>query len=467
MICSSLNRRFIGESPLIEILAHLGLLLWGWLTGICVVLTAVFFGINITSPEFQTAARHTLMTKLLDREPILIGLSCFLLASASLLAVIWSHSETITFIPDSAINLQIHKLKKGKAALLGISTVEKPVTKRCLNGSYAIRFSAEGFDSQERFVDVRGSGFGLNERRMVIDLPLCPTFSLHTFHSYPEDVYGEPSEGPHYPAELKDAFAATVAFTIASSSPTPIRIQDVFIQVVIADPLKQSTFPISEGGGNGVTPVIGWVALRPHPGLYPILSNNKRNVGKDTDPADFYVRAFCHSGVKFKVGVELNWMDLRHQNRIERFTFVENYELNLPEMVEWQDLAAKAKQLRMFFSVVDVYFLYLRFQRVQSISNFSVLASTSDDFKKDEVAKYKEAICISDNHVDELAKAIRGHKDVTSRNPVRHFIIVDDTTLLLQASDDPRVADIITDKELISSLIQIYDQIAQRYASIP
>ncbi len=302
-----------------------------------------------------------------------------------------------------------------------------------------------------------------------------PALELYGFYYYPEDAFGEPKTGPFYPQSLREAIATTLAFTIASSSLGPIRIQNVFIRVLETDTFKQATFPAYDRGGNGITPVVGWVELKPAPGSYQVMSNVKWNVGKGLNPADFHIRTFCRNGSKFKLAIEVEWMNLEDQRQSHRHTFTKELTVGLPELMEWKGIVRKAKRVRALVSLQDASLLLKDFVEMgvkAELNILSPLAENGDPVDFAPVGKAnlsdvwnKSVTAIPSDEMRLLTSLVGTYEGNNEEGNTRNFIVADESIAIIENENRNELAEVIEDKERLRTLIEAFDNAARRFAS--
>jgi hypothetical protein len=300
---------------------------------------------------------------------------------------------------------------------------------------------------------------------------LEPRFALHEFHTYSDDIYGLPREGPLFPEDLRDAIALTAAFTIASSSPKSIRIQSISFRVIEHTPFELFTFPAYERGGNGISPVVGWTELKPEVGNYPLRTNVKWNVGKGLNPVDFHIRAFSKTGNTFKIAVEIVWMDLDEQEELHRFTFPEEYTVEMPKLTKWEDVVRKAKALRIFSN--DAYFILNDLRNMQVTAHPTTIIPVSEEYE-DSInglivsegihdALKGTTVWVPDSDLEELKSLVGIYKHSVEEGQPRDFIIADENLLLIENEERDELSKGIRDKEFIGRTIAVFDDLVRRF----
>ncbi len=302
-----------------------------------------------------------------------------------------------------------------------------------------------------------------------------PTLALHNFYYYPEDVFGEPRTGPFYPKALRKAIATTIAFTIACSSSQPIRLQNVYIRVLEATPLRQATFPAYERGGNGITPVLGWTELEPNPNPYQIMTNVKWNVGKGLDPADFHIRAFCRAGSEFKICVEVEWMDLSDQKQTHRYTFADELMVAMPELVQWKKVVTQAKKLRILVSSQDALFLLEDLQSMKVEADTTILAPMSEDPDQTDFAPrepdelrnmWNQSVVLTpESETRRLTDLVGTYGTSIEEGATRNFIIADNDLMMIENADRDELAEIVEDGSHINKVIDAFDDLVRRFSA--
>ena len=300
-----------------------------------------------------------------------------------------------------------------------------------------------------------------------------PFLTLHDFHYYPEDAYGEPQKGPFYPKALRDSIETTLAFSVASSSLQPVYIQNVFVQILEATAFRQATFPVYERGGNGITPVIGWAELKATLGSYRVMTDVKRTVGKGLPPADFHIRAFCRDGQKFVIAIEVEWMNLNDQTRSYRHVFPKELTVEMPQVIDWEEVVRASGELKVFMSSWDAMFFLEDFQRVVPNAKLTILLPISKESDLPNVGTmaseetrrlWSESIVLAPAEaLRPLAELTSSYGEIAEPDRMRHFILTADH-LLIENESRNELAEIVEDTERINQATRLFDDLAQRFS---
>jgi len=291
-----------------------------------------------------------------------------------------------------------------------------------------------------------------------------PQFILRDIYSYAEDLHYPPRNGPHYPKHLLKANAVALSFTIASGTSDLLRIQNVFVRVLEVDPYRRSTFPAYGLGGNGAEPIISWVEIKPQEGIYKVETERRTKVGAGFDPADYHIRVFCKQGYKYRLTVQVDWLDINNQNRSGHHEFENIITIEVPFVENWTSLAANAKYIRAFFEG-DGQQVANEFKSLDSHPSYTILDpypfSSQSTPLSDPNVLYVPSFRKSD------AKKIIRHVGYSvggsiNQAPARRFMLIDSDIMLIESI--VLQADIVEDKKRVQATAILFDALIQKYS---
>lgn len=286
-----------------------------------------------------------------------------------------------------------------------------------------------------------------------------PQFLLRDIYTYAEDLHYPPRNGPHYPKHLLDASAIALSFTIANGSSSVLRIQSIFLQVIEAPSYRLSTFPAYGLGGNGAEPIISWVEIKPHIGIYKVETERRSIVGSGIEPADYHIRVFCEEGYKYRLTLQIDWLDVNNQNHSGRHEFENIIVLEVPTIVEWTELAAHATHIKAFFEG-DGKPLASEFKVLKSHPQYTIL-DPSQYFEQENSLDNPNVIyapSFSETDAEALVRYIGGSVEHAR---VQRFMLIDGKLLLLEAK--VLEAEIINDMERIKPIEAMFDALVDKY----
>ena len=88
-------------------------------------------------------------------------------------------------------------------------------------------------------------------------------------------------------------------FNLASSSPMPVWVQNVWPLVVLnVEPRKEATFPYYGEGAPGPLPIQGYAILKPAPGRYRVELAQKSRLGRGVEPDDIPHSNVLRAGIQ-------------------------------------------------------------------------------------------------------------------------------------------------------------------------
>lgn len=286
-----------------------------------------------------------------------------------------------------------------------------------------------------------------------------PQFILRDIYTYAEDLHHPPRNGPHYPKHLINASAVALSFTIASGSSSVLRIQSIFVQVIEAPSYRLSTFPAYGLGGNGAEPIISWVEIKPHVGIYKVETERRSMVGSGIQPADYHIRVFCKEGYKYRLTLQIDWLDVNNQNHSGRHEFENIIVLEAPTIIEWTELAANATHIKAFFEG-DGKPLASEFKALKSHPQYTILDpsqySGQENSLDDPNVIY--ASSFSETDAEALVRYVGGSVEYAR---VQRFMLIDSKLLLLEAK--VLEAEIINDMERIKPIEAMFDALVNKY----
>jgi hypothetical protein len=425
----------------------------------------VYTGLRPNDPESLSRVRYVVRTKILDRIEVLVVL-CSLLLSV-LLFVIWIgvSSETLVFAPNTETKVEIQELEDGQTHYIGAASGDGPLEKRFFSGIHRFRFSTEGYvpvAKDVRIAVAMDNILGTEERSVVADLHSKVDFVLRDLREGAGPGRSYQSEGLSLPKDLKaqiDNPDHGLYFSLASSSVSPLWVQNLYLRVVDVHPLKQSTYPYYPGGAAGEAPIPGYAELKPKPGLYPVTLATKAKLGNGIDPSDFSIRVFSAPGYRYVVRPEVHWVDVNDQRREGNYIFDDTVQLDVPDKIaKWQDLVRNARDaVKILYghapNVYGAQALGSDLQSLEPLPNYTILASDPST-----LYEFERIARLSDEDEKTLA-------DLVGRTPnggPRDFMIIDGRVLLLQDQDVHTRAEIIEDSDRIAAVEKAYDTAAER-----
>lgn len=286
----------------------------------------------------------------------------------------------------------------------------------------------------------------------------APTLILRDFTYYGTDPYHPPMEGPYYPDNLLEAPSAAVSFSVASTSQTPIRIQNVYFLIKEAEPLKRATFPVYERG-NGAEPILSWVELGGVQGSSRVMTERRSKVGSGLDPADFHVRVFSRAGYRYQVGIEVDWIDIGRQDRTGKHTFPETFLLNIPEFVTWESLVKGATEVKALTDSGGP-FLAEALSAMTPAPVFTILVYSHFEPEREWIKRGTNCYLIPPGKERALTLPTGLHLSPYEEGPLQ-FLLIDGHTLIIQ--DDNRVdeAVIVQDKTRVAAAQAAFDDLAK------
>src|SRR5215217_4218663 len=423
-------------------------------------LVYVYTGLRPNDPESLPKIRQVVRTKVLDRIEVLVALCSLLLVVLVIVVWIGVSSETIVFAPDTDTKVQVLELDDGQAHSIGTASDNDPLEKRFFSGVRRFQFSAEGYEPIIKKVRIAidvDNILGKGERSVFVALHSKVNFVLRDLREGNAlGVYN--AEALPLPKELEGRPEQTLAFSLASASPTPLWVQNLYLRVVDVRPIKQSTYPFYPGGVGGEPPIPGYAELKPEPGLYPVTLATKAKLGNGIDPSDFHIRVFSEPGYRYVVRPEVHWMDVNYQRREGNYSFDDEVRLDVPgKVAEWQDLVRESRDsVKILYGSIfgGATMLAADLQSLEPLPNYTILTRSSEDTQYE----FERIAGISDQDQKTMADILGRTSDGGSPG----FMIIDGRALLLQDQDEPYRAEIIEDSDRIAAIEKAYDKAAQR-----
>jgi hypothetical protein len=420
-------------------------------------LVYVYTGLRPNDPESLPTIRQVVRTKVLDRIEVLVALCSLLLVVLVIVVWIGVSSETIIFAPNTDTKVQVRELDDSQAHSIGIASGNDPLEKRFFSGVRRFQFSAEGYEPIVKDVRVAidvDNILGNGERSIFVSFHSKVDFVLRDLREGNAlGVYN--AEALPLPEELEGRPEQTLAFSLASASPTPLWVQNLYLRVVDVRPIKQSTFPYYPGGAAGEPPIPGYAELKPEPGLYPVTLATKAKLGNGIDPSDFNIKVFSEPGYRYVVRPEVRWMDVNNQRREGNYSFDDEVQLDVPgKVAEWQDLVREARDSVKILFVGGANVLAADLQSLEPLPNYTILTSKSEDT----LYEFERIAGISDHDQKTMADILGRTSDGGSPR----FMIIDGRALLLQDQGEPYRAEIIEDSDRIAAVEKAYDTAAER-----
>lgn len=286
-----------------------------------------------------------------------------------------------------------------------------------------------------------------------------PPLLLRDFSYYSTDPYHPPMEGPYYPEDLMLAPSAAASFTIASTSRTPIRLQNIYLSVREFEPLQRATFPVYERG-NGATPILSWVELGGIASPCRIMAERRSKVGSRLDPSDFHVRVFSRHGGRYRVGVEVDWINMDQQDQSGSYAFPETFPLDIAELVTWESLVKGAKRIRALFDS-SAPFLAEALGAMAPGPAYTILAHLSSAEEGGWVRRQPHCYPVPSGE-DQALTALTGVHQVPYEQGPLQFILIDGHTLVLQEDEHIGQGRIIQDQTRVEAISKAFDELAQR-----
>lgn len=423
-------------------------------------LLLICYRLKLNDPSFLLTLQQFTGEYVLSKLFSLLTICVFLCGLLAFILATGIQSETVTFVPDEEMNIQISRIEDEKRYFLGYASLAKPFSKRFRSGKICFEIGCLGFDTEQREFQIRKSGLSSEERHEVIVLRAAPTFVLHNFYSYPEQADEEHYEGPPFPEKLKNYPGAAMCFTVGCSSPTEIRIQDVFVRVIGSEPLKLSTFPAYEVG-NGASAIVGWVELKPQQESYRVVTDMKSKVGRKLEPSDFHFHAFCNQGYTFKISIDIDWMDIRHQDQVKRYALPNQKELELPVLVEWETLVQDAKYLKILFDDQAPFLSKHLDSLAPNVQYTIVVPSPSNDSDSDWLKGIKGVVEIPSDATEKITKILALEQATVEYEKPSRFIILDGQTLIIERELGSGI--LIKDAKRVKALETTFDEVIAQF----
>jgi hypothetical protein len=428
-------------------------------------LVYVYTGLRPNDPESLPRIRQVVRTKVLDRIEVLIALCSLLLAVLVMVVWIGVSTETLVFAPETDAKVQVLELENKQAHAIGTASSNDPLKQRFFSGVHRFQFSVEGYEPIAKDVRVAiavDNMLGNGERSVFVELRSKVDFVLRDLREGGWSGQSTAAEALSLPKELAaqiDNPADGVAFSLASSSPTPLWVQNLYLRVVDVRPVKQSTFPYYPGGAAGEPPIPGYAELKPEPGLYPVTLAAKAKLGNGIDPSDFSIRVFSEPGYRYVVRPEVHWVDVNDQQREGDYSFDAEVQLDVPgKVTEWQDLVRTSHDnVRILFGnapgIGAAQVLGSDLQYLEPLPNYTILTRNPGT-----LYEFERIARISNNDAKTMANLL-GH---TSEGAPPGFMIIDGRVLLVQDQGEPGEAEIIEDSDRIAAIEKAYDTAAER-----
>ena len=355
--------------------AHLG-----GLAALLTFLVYLFTGVKLIDEKAVTSLRRSISSGILGKMSVLVALNCVLLIATSVGAFIGSSSELLEF--DSAIPERVEVTMANSAGenVIGYASSGKSLATRIFSGDRHFRFAADGYDSASadvhvatRFANLLGDG----ARHIPIRLQATVDLVMRDFRAEEMSVF--PVEGLTISEETLKLPSTTVFFTLASPSPSQIWIQNTYVRVFEAIPFQESTFPCYLQGASGPRPIAGFVRISPTRDRYRVETATKSYLGQGVAPSEYHIKLHCDPGYRYRIGVEVDWMDMENQSRTGTYVFSDTLELPFPELLRWEDLAADARNIRvLFYRYVDP--LVSTLEELPSHPELSVLVTNDQTY---------------------------------------------------------------------------------------
>lgn len=268
----------------------------------------------------------------------------------------------------------------------------------------------------------------------------------------------------------------TLHFTLTSPRSTVFRIQSLYLNVIDANPLRQSTFPYYGEGAEAPQRTRGFVHLEAKPGLYRVETegNVESNLGGGKEPSDFSIRVSCEPGFRYSVRLEVDWFDTLRPKREDRYSF-EDQETQIDSPVEWEDLVSGSREVKvLFYKFVGNLIADLR--SLKPAPRYTILVA--DDVPTNEDGQPLTLFGEPINELDEHVTYIPGDAEETIVNLVgrvpywerpRNFLLIyragsgaTRRVLVLQDEGLER-AEIVENEEHIAEIEKAYDSLAERF----
>jgi hypothetical protein len=424
-------------------------------------------------------------------------------------AMLWAGiaSETIAFVPTTDGVVQVSSISNGTEEFVGSADKNNPLRKRFFTGQRRFRFASEGYQPLDTDVPVAISWLSSRERRIPITVRPAADFVVRgldvvrkqqssdervslpgrSHDSTPrtatdqdrssatismDKVHLEDRDGPR-PPELSystpvNSAESTLFFTLASSSPSPLWVQGLYLRVFEVTPFKQSTFPYYGEGAPGPEPIQGVVILKPKLGSYKIDLPRKSKLGRGIEPDDFRVRVVCENGYVYRARLEVHWTDMNEQHRDGRLVVDPEIRLEFPELVRWEDLARQSGTVKILFYHY-VSNLIQTLQLMKPPPDFAILIASSraheirselDKITKRTVGSMaRKSLRIGVLPRSDQEIMIRLVGGLGYRNRPRNFLLLDDRTLLLQDGNRLDRAEIINDSVRVGHVQKMFDSV--------
>jgi hypothetical protein len=419
---------------------------------VLVFLVYIYTGVRIGNGDSMSAMRRLLVNKLLTRRRVLFGICLFLLCLLVPLAWVIVASETIAFTTDLEENIEV---LVGNSRVLGVTSKQKPLTKRLFSGEYPVTFRSDGYspDDKELYISCRLSNAAGAAREYPVELRPVYSFVLRSFRY--------------------DADERKLTFTLDSTSRARLTVEDMYVRVVAAYRLGKSTFPYWGEGATreGDTLVEGrtaieygsGVGIKPEQGRYLIKTPESGGAyfGKDIDAVEYRIAVSPSPGYSYKVCLELDWYDEKFDtgSNLRRYRFEDILTLNIPgDRVEsYRDLIKEAKEVKALTYNVGMNLI----QELEHVPERTIL--WSGPFVVMGPDRYWTRIPPGDEKpLADLVGVVNPFDRAYSEyDRPRNFLLIDGRTLILQ-SDNLHEGQIIKDPDVIGPIERAFDELAGR-----
>ena len=434
--------------------------LWGSLTGgLGWILPASLFlytGIAIKGPE-SAAARSALFPYLHDMP--LLGLTCLILCLVFIVVLCSGiFSETLAFVPDSAVEVETQEPKGSRVTRLGAASTVKPLTRRFFAGWHRFCFSATGFDDLEQAINVRRGGFSDGARRISVEIRATPNFVVKDFVILADGFYGS-GDSP-VPSRLEKLSGQELCLVLASPSRTPLWLQGLSLRVLEVKPLTLSTFPMEGLGGDGSAQIRGYLELEPITGSYKAVTQTKSQLGMGVAPDTYNLRVFSPPGYTYRVKPEIEWVDTNDPRRDGMFPLEREIELPFPAIREYTEYLKNAKELKILYEA-NFYFIAEWILSGLDAPRYSALILPGGFYLDvPRSAAVPHTTLIPEQEGEELYALLSPEK-----NSPRQFILIDSRVLLLHErglGGQPNLAEVVEDDVRIAAIEKAYDSLEAR-----
>ena len=438
--------------------------LWGSLTAGLgwLIPTFIFLYTGVTVKFLDNSAMRSLLTPYLHDTSLL---SKLFFALAFVLALIlcggiWS--QTLSLVPDSAVEASVHEAKSGGSLLLGTTSVTKPLTRRFFAGKHQFRFSADGYNVLEETITADRAGLNGTARRIVINLRSTADFVLRDFEVM-SDGFHEP-DNFLLPERFKHSPSQDVALSLASPSRTSLWLQGLYLNVNYVCPYKLSTFPLDGLGGGGPEPIRGYLELEPVVGRYKAVTQTKSQLGAGATPDTYNLRVLSPKGYFYRVSPEIEWVDMNNPQREGLFTLDQEIELEFPEIIEFTTFLKGAKKLRIVYDTSFSFIAdwYLSGPNAPEYSALILPGGFELDLPK--TADLPNVTIISQTEGGELFALLPEEKGYS-----RQLFLIDSKILLAHykyKAGRPDFAEIIEDADRISVIEREFDALESRLKAL-